>query len=195
MGQAILLAPFLSAATRLCIFRQKIEAPWFAYWLKNKGRLPLQEALLFQSGSDTWVQFDSWPPRAAQTRNLYFREGGKLSFDPPPASDSPAFDTYVSDPAHPVPYRHRPIDMTYPEDHPGSWYTWLVEDQRFVEDRPDVLTWQTDELAHDVGLAGQVTTKLFASTTGSDSDWVVKLIDVYPERGVPWRLSGYELMI
>jgi uncharacterized protein len=177
-------------------FRQKIEAPWFAYWLKNKGRLPLQEALLFQSGSDTWVHFDSWPPRAAQTRNLYFREGGKLSFDPPPAGDSPAFDTYVSDPAHPVPYRHRPIDMTYPEDHPGSWYTWLVEDQRFVDDRPDVLTWQTDELADEVSLTGQVTAKLFASTTGSDSDWIVKLIDVYPEKGAPhWRLSGYQLMI
>ncbi|MGC1490311.1 MAG: CocE/NonD family hydrolase [Candidatus Acidiferrum sp.] len=177
-------------------FRQNIEAPWFAYWLKDKGELPLKEALLFQTGSDNWVQFNSWPPRDATTRNLYFHEDGKLSFDAPQTDSVDASDSYVSDPAHPVPYRHRPIDMTYPEDHPGSWYTWLVQDQRFVENRPDVLTWETDELSDDVTLAGQVTAKLFASTTGSDSDWIVKLIDVYPQK-VPddWKLSGYELMI
>ena len=177
-------------------FRQKIEAPWFAYWLKDKGKLPLKEALLFQTGSDTWTSFDSWPPRQATTRNLYFHEDGKLTFQAPDSSAADAFDSYESDTAHPVPYRHRPVDMTYPEDHPGSWYTWLVQDQRFVDERPDVLTWQTDELADDVTLAGQVTAKLFASTTGSDSDWVVKLIDVYPQKfSQDWKLSGYELMI
>ena len=177
-------------------FRQKIEAPWFAYWLKDEGTLPFKEAMLFQTGSDTWTAFDSWPPREAQTRNLYFREDGKLSSDAPQTDASEAFDSYLSDPAHPVPYRHRPVDMTYPEDHPGSWYTWLVQDQRFVDNRPDVLTWQTDELKEDLTLAGQVTAKLFASTTGSDSDWVVKLIDVYPEKyPQDWKLSGFELMI
>lgn len=177
-------------------FRRNIEAKWFAYWLKNKGSLPLQEALLFQTGSDTWVQFDSWPPRSAQMRNLYFRENGKLSFDAPKSESAQAFDAYTSDPAHPVPYRNRPIDMTYPNDHPGSWATWLVQDQRFVDNRPDVLSWQTGELTEDVTLAGQVTAKLFASTTGSDSDWIVKLIDVYPEKyPQDWKLSGYELMI
>jgi hypothetical protein len=177
-------------------FRQKIEAPWFAYWLKDKGKLPLKEALLFQTGSDTWTSFDAWPPRQAATRNLYFHEDGKLSFEAPDSSAENLFDSYESDPAHPVPYRHRPVDMTYPEDHPGSWYTWLVQDQRFVDERPDVLTWQTDELADDVTLAGRVTAKLFASTTGSDSDWVVKLIDVYPQKySQDWKLSGYELMI
>jgi uncharacterized protein len=177
-------------------FRQKIEAPWFAFWLKDKGKLPLKEALLFQTGSDTWIAFDSWPPREAQTRNLYFREDGKLSFDAPQTTAAEAYDSYASDPAHPVPYRHRPVDMTYPQDHPGSWYTWLVQDQRFVDQRPDVLTWQTDTLAEDVILAGNVTAKLFASTTGSDSDWVVKLIDVYPEKASQdWKLSGFELMI
>ena len=176
-------------------FRQKVEAPWFAFWLKDKGKLPLKEALLFQTGSDTWTAFDSWPPREAGTRNLYFHEDGKLSFDAPQAA-AEAFDTYLSDPAHPVPYRHRPVDMTYPPDHPGSWYTWLVQDQRFVDQRPDVLTWATDELSDDVILAGQITAKIFASTTGSDSDWIVKLIDVYPEKNSQnWRLSGYELMI
>ncbi|MFI5057148.1 MAG: CocE/NonD family hydrolase [Candidatus Acidiferrales bacterium] len=177
-------------------FRQKIEAPWFAYWLKDKGTLPFKEAMLFQTGSDAWTAFDSWPPAEAQTRSLYFREDGKLSFEAPQSSAAETFDSYVSDPAHPVPYRHRPVDMTYPKDHPGSWYTWLVEDQRFVDNRPDVLTWQTEELKEDVTLAGQVTAKLFASTTGSDADWVVKLIDVYPERyPQDWKLSGFELMI
>jgi putative CocE/NonD family hydrolase len=177
-------------------FRQNIEAPWFAFWLKDKGKLPLKEALLFQTGSDIWTAFDSWPPREAQTRNLYFREDGKLSFDAPQTATAETFDSYLSDPAHPVPNRHRPVDMTYPEDHPGSWYTWLVQDQRFVDQRPDVLTWQTDALSEDVTLAGKVTAKLFASTTGSDSDWIVKLIDVYPEKvASDWKLSGYELMI
>ena len=177
-------------------FREKIEAPWFAYWLKDKGKLPLKEALVFQTGSDTWTSFDSWPPREAKPRNLYFLADGKLSFDPPQSAAPETFDAYVSDPAHPVPYRHRPVDMTYPGDHPGNWYTWLVQDQRFVDERPDVLTWQTDALTDDVTLGGQVTAKLFASTSGSDSDWIVKLIDVYPEKvASDWKLSGYELMI
>ena len=177
-------------------FRQKIEGPWFAFWLKDKGKLPLKEALLFQTGSDIWTSFDAWPPREAKPRNLYFREDGKLSFDAPESSPADGYDSYESDPAHPVPYRNRPVDMTYPQDHAGSWYTWLVQDQRFVDGRPDVLTWQSDELAEDVTLAGRVTAKLFASTTGSDSDWIVKLIDVYPQHfPQDLNLSGYELMI
>ena len=177
-------------------FRQKVEAPWFAYWLRDKGSLPLKEALLFQTGSDSWTSFDAWPPKEGQKKNLYFGEGGRLSFDAPKSGNADAADSYVSDPAHPVPYRHRPIDMTYPNDHPGSWYTWLVQDQRFVDNRPDVLTWQTEELAEDVAIAGEVTAKLFASTTGTDSDWVVKLIDVYPQKvESDWKLSGYELMV
>jgi uncharacterized protein len=177
-------------------FRQRIEAPWFAFWLKDKGSLPLNEALLFQTGSDTWTAFDSWPPREAQPHSLYFREDGKLSFDPPQATAAETFDSYISDPAHPVPNRNRPVDMTYPEDHPGSWFTWLVQDQRFVDQRPDVLTWQTEALTENVTVAGSVTARLFASTTGSDADWIVKLIDVYPEEvSTDWKLSGYQLMI
>ncbi len=193
-GKSLGAIPFGSDTS--VYFRQKIEAPWFAYWLKDKGALPLKEALLFQTGSDTWTSFDAWPPREARARNLYFREDGKLSFDAPEASAADAVDSYESDPAHPVPYRNRPVDMTYPQDHPGSWYTWLVQDQRFVDQRPDVLTWQTEDLTEDVTLAGQVTAKLFASTTGSDSDWIVKLIDVYPQRfPQDLKLAGYELMI
>lgn len=194
VGDSLGMIPLGSDAS--LYFRQKIEAPWFAYWLKDKGSLPLKEAMLFQTGSNVWTRFDSWPPRNTSTKNLYFHEDGKLSFDSPQTNGNEDFDSYVSDPAHPVPYRHRPIDMTYPTDHPGGWPTWLVEDQRFVDQRPDVLTWQTGELKEDITVAGRVTAKIFASTSGTDSDWIVKLIDVYPEN-VPenWKLSGYELMI
>ena len=177
-------------------FREQVEAPWFAYYLHDKGTLPMKEALLFQTGSDVWTRFDSWPPKDAQTKSLYFGADEKLSFDAPKSDSTDAFDSYVSDPANPVPYRNRPVDETYPSDHPGRWYTWLVQDQRFVEKRPDVLTWKTEELTQDVTLTGQVTAKLFASTTGSDADWVVKLIDVYPDKAdSDVSLAGFELMI
>jgi putative CocE/NonD family hydrolase len=193
-GSSLGQIPFYSNTSQY--FREKVEAPWFAYYLHGKGELPLKEALLFQTGSNAWTTFDAWPPKDAQTRGLYFSAGGKLSFDPPKSEAADAFDSYVSDPANPVPYRNRPLDETYPSDHPGHWYTWLVQDQRFVEKRPDVLTWKTEELTQDVTLTGQVTAKLFASTSGSDADWVVKLIDVYPDKSdTEPTLEGYELMI
>jgi uncharacterized protein len=177
-------------------FREKVQAPWFAYWLHDKGSLPFKEALLFQTGSDTWTTFDIWPPANAQKRNLYFGPAGKLVLEAPKDESGEGFDTYVSDPTNPVPYRPRPVDMTYPTDHPGRWFTWLVQDQRFVENRADVLTWKSEPLQGDLTVAGDVTAKLFASTTGTDSDWVVKLIDVYPDTiAIDWNLSGYELMI
>jgi putative CocE/NonD family hydrolase len=186
--------PFNSDTGRY--FREQVEGPWFAYYLHDKGTLPLKEALLFQTGSDTWTRFDSWPPADAQKKSLYFGADGKMSFDAPKADAAEAFDSYVSDPSNPVPYRNRPVDETYPTDHQGRWYTWLVQDQRFVEKRPDVLTWKTDALPEDVTLTGQVTAKLFAATTGSDADWVVKLIDVYPEKfDADPDLAGFELMI
>jgi putative CocE/NonD family hydrolase len=107
----------------------------------------------------------------------------------------PDFDEYISDPAHPVPYRHRPIQPTYfPAG--SKWSTWLVEDQRFVDDRTDVLSWETEPLASDLTIAGDVVAHLFASTTGSDADWIVKLIDVYPEDNPEnWDLAGFQLMV
>lgn len=118
---------------------------------------------------------------------------GRLSFDAPREA-GPAFDSYVSDPAHPVPYRHRPVEETYSKG--SHWYTWLVEDQRFVDQRPDTLSWETEPLKEDVTLAGDIVVYLFASTTGTDSDWIVKLIDVYPEDYPKDRkMGGYELMI
>ncbi len=174
-------------------FREQAQVPWFAYWLKDRGRLPLPEALLFDGGSNRWRAFDAWPPRNASVRQLYFRADGRLSFDPSGAATG--FDQYLSDPAHPVPYRRRPIEQTY--DSRGShWYTWLTEDQREVQNRPDVLSWETGPLDSDLTIAGDISAKLFASTTGRDADWVVKLIDVYPDSGefAP-RMGGYQFMV
>ena len=175
-------------------FRTNILAAWFSYWLHGKGELPLNEALVFETGSNRWRKFDTWPPKQGVTqRNLYFRAGRRLSFEGPRAETGSPFDEYVSDPANPVPYRHRPIGPTYPG---GGWPTWLVEDQRFVDHRPDVLTWETDPLTEDVVVAGDIVADLYASTSGSDADWVVKLIDVYPEKYArDPDMAGYELMI
>ncbi len=174
-------------------FREKVQAPWFAYWLKDKGALPFQEALSFDTGARAWKAFDQWPPREARKRKLYLHRGGLLSFDPPAATGKEAFDSYVSDPAHPVPYRHRPIEPTYPFE---GWPKWLVEDQRFVHHRPDVLSWESEPLQEDVDLAGNIMANLFASTSGSDCDWIVKLIDVYPEKHAQDPgMAGYQLMI
>lgn len=173
-------------------YRKEIQAPWFAYHLKGKGEGKFAEATTFQTGSNTWKTYDSWPPSNATQKNLYFRADGKLSFTAPAGVDE--FDSYLSDPFHPVPYRPRPIEMTYG---PGSrWYTWLLEDQRFVQNRPDVMTWQTDSLTEDLTVTGSLVAKLFASTTGSDADWVVKLIDVYPQKyPAEPKMAGYQLMI
>jgi putative CocE/NonD family hydrolase len=129
-----------------------------------------------------------------QEKKLYFRAGGRLSFDPPTASPD-SVDSYLSDPANPVPYRHRPIEPTY---YPGGsgWSTWLLEDQRLASSRPDVLVWETEPLTEDVVVRGRISARLFASTTGQDADWVVKLIDVYPEEYPPDpKLGGWQLMV
>ena len=175
-------------------FRKEIQARWFAYYLKGTGDGNFAEAITFQTGTNTWKSYDSWPPRDAVKKNLYFREDGKLSFEKPSVSKADTYDSYFSDPAHPVPYRSRPIEETYG---PGSrWYTWLTEDQRFVKDRPDVLSWETDSLTEDITVTGSIAANLFAATTGSDADWVVKLIDVYPET-YPKEpaMAGYEFMV
>ena len=183
-------------------YRSQIVAPWFGHWLRDEP-MNLPEATTFQTGSNIWKTYDHWPPTQGITqKKLYLRADGKLSFDAPPDGQD-AFDTYISDPANPVPYRYRPITPTYPDP---AWTTWLMQDQRFVEHRTDVLTWATDTLTNDVTITGQVVADLYASTSGSDSDWVVKLIDVYPEdyqkitdedaeKGAGPVLNGYELMI
>jgi putative CocE/NonD family hydrolase len=176
-------------------YRAKIQAPWFAYWLKDKGQLPFREALLFIAGANSWRAFDRWPPTTGvRPWRLYLEHNGDLSVTAPSASVG--FDSFVSDPAHPVPYRNRPIQLTY-DERGSDWYTWLVEDQRFVHNRPDVLSWQTEPLNADLTIAGPITARIYASTTGRDADWVVKLIDVYPDsvRDLSPRMGGYQLMV
>lgn len=173
-------------------FQQSIQAPWFAYHLKGKGDGKFAEVTTFQTGSNTWKQYASWPPKESARRSLYLQAGGRLSFEKPTTVN--AADRYVSDPAHPVPYRPRPIEQTYG---PGSrWYTWLTEDQRFVHNRPDVLAWETEPLTQNITVTGTLLAQLFAATTGSDADWVVKLIDVYPETYPKEpKMAGYQVMV
>ena len=177
-------------------YRENIQAPWFAYFLKDKGKNNFAEATTFRTGSNTWETYDQWPPRNRTTdKNLYFRAKGQLSFDPPPSGMKDDFDRYLSDPANPVPYRPRPVEPTYYFRGSG-WRTWLLEDQRFVDHRPDVLSWETEPLQEDVIVTGDIITKLYVSTTGTDADWVVKLIDVYPEEyDKDPKMGGYELIV
>jgi uncharacterized protein len=158
-------------------FRENIEAPFFRYYLHGKGEKPQWQANIFQTGSFTWHTYAQWPPKEAQQTNLYLHADGTLSFTAPSGSDN-EFREYVSEPANPVPYRQRPISPTYPG---GDWRRWEVDDQRFVDHRPDVLTYTSAPLDRDITVTGQVVATLFASTSGTDSDFVVKLIDVYPE--------------
>ncbi len=172
-------------------FRAKVQAPFFARHLKDrKAQLP--EALMFQTGTNRWVEHAQWPPKSAVSRTLYFHPNGKLAFEAPKEVE-PSFDEYVSDPARPVPYRPRPVTPTYPGK---EWQVWMVEDQRFTQHRPDVLTYETEPLTQDVTVAGALTARLFAATSGADCDWIVRLIDVYPEKVEKEpSLGGFQLLI
>ncbi len=159
-------------------FQTEIQAPFFRYWLHGKGTKPGWEARMFQSGSNSWKSYAAWPPSQAKPTNLYLHTDGTLSFTAPgvvPADSG--YREYVSDPAKPVPFRARPISPTYPC---GDWCWWEARDQRFVDGRPDVLTYVSAPLTEDLTVSGDVAATLFASTSGTDSDFVVKLIDVYP---------------
>ena len=152
-------------------FREHIEFPFFQHYLKDKGSEKLAGAYVFETGRNEWHELDAWPPQNAVPKTLYFHAGGKLSFEPPKGRGE-QFDEYVSDPAKPVPHI--------------SWistamtYEYMTGDQRFAASRPDVLVYQTEPLEEEVTVAGPLAASLYVSTTGTDSDWVVKLIDVYP---------------
>ncbi len=176
-------------------YRRSIQAPWFAYWLKGVGTLSIPEATTFEGGSNTWRKWNSWPVRNGATpKRLYLQANHTLSFDAPREQSATAADAFTSDPANPVPYRPRPIRPTYGTG--STWSRWLADDQRFLNGRPDVVSWQTEPLADDVTIAGDIAAHLFASTTGSDADWVVKLIDVYPDAYQPEpKLAGMQFMV
>jgi len=150
-------------------FRSEIQFPFFEFYLKGKGK-PLPEAYVFETGTNVWRKYDAWPPKTSQTKTLYFHAGGKLSFGQP--SEGEGSDEYVSDPAHPVPFVNYTTD-TVPQ-------RYMVDDQRFASTRPDVLVYETEPLREDVTIVGPVSPRLFVSTSGTDSDFIVKLIDVYP---------------
>ena len=170
-------------------YRRNVMVPFLSHYLKGTKGHDLPEALTFRTGVNEWVRHNSWPPKQnVSAKRLHLREGRRVSFDPPPAAEG--FDSYISDPANPVPYRPRPIELRV------GWSTWLVEDQRFVDNRPDVFSWVSEPLDENVVVSGRIVAHLFASTTGTDSDWVVKLIDVYPEQYEPDpKMGGYQLMI
>jgi len=157
-------------------FRTQIQFPFFEQQLKGvKPAKPIAEVTAFETGSNVWRQYNAWPPAQAKARTLYFGADGKLGWQQPAASGAAGgaqFDEYVADPRKPVPYvGYATTDV--PQE-------YMVSDQRFAASRPDVLVYQSDVLEEDVTIAGPVTPKLFVSTTGTDADWVVKLIDVYP---------------
>ncbi len=174
-------------------YRKTIEAPFFEKYLKGRPGFDLQDTASFRSGANVWERYASWPPKVGfSPARLYLKQGRTLSFDAPMGQYDEVAAAYVADPANPVPYRARPIQPTYGDG--SKWRTWLAEDQRFVSGRKDVASFQTPALEKDVTITGNVVADLFAATTGSDADWVVKLIDVYPEdAAVP--MAGYQLMI
>lgn len=186
-------------------FRNDIQAPFFRYFLHGDGGRFAWRAKTFQSGSNTWQTYSSWPPAGAVATNLYFHSDGRLSWEAP-GNEKP-FREYVSDPANPVPYRQRPISPTYPG---GDWRLWETDDQRFADRRPDVLTYVSAPLDKDLTVTGEVEAKLFASSSGTDCDFIVKVIDVFPEDAetLAWNpeagpapgqfaksLNGYQLPI
>jgi len=152
-------------------YAKNIETPFFEYYLKGKGDGKFPKAHVFETGTNQWRQFESWPPAAAKSKTLYLNAKGKLSWDPPAEVDGK--DEFPSDPAKPVPAMSDiAIGMT--REH-------MVDDQRFAASRPDVLVYETGQLEEDVTVSGPILNSLFVSTTGTDADWIVKLIDVFPE--------------
>jgi putative CocE/NonD family hydrolase len=153
-------------------YRQNVELPFFLHHLKDQGPDTLAEAVVFETGANQWRTFDSWPPSRTEERALYLRSNGALSFLPPTAGAADGFDSFVSDPAKPVPWSG--------ETRTTQGHLWMIEDQRFAAARPDVLVYQTEPLKEDVVIAGPILASLVVSTDGTDADWIVKLIDVYP---------------
>ena len=182
-------------STTSLYYQENVDLPFFNYYLKDKGTVDLPEVLAFATGSNEWHRFSSWPPENTEPVALYLRQGGGVSMTTPGADEG--FDEYVSDPAHPVPYTQKVTIQRTRE--------YIVEDQRFAATRPDVLVFESDVLAEDVTLAGPLRANLFVSTTGTDADFVVKLIDVYPDstseqekpedKYMDVPMAGYQMLV
>ena len=173
-----------------------LQKKWFDYWLKDihndqNGVVKFDEAYCFQTGSNQWKTYKSWPPKESTLKKLYAGMNNSCSFTKP--TSNTGFVSYISDPAKPVPYRTQPIEATYGQG--SRWRPWHVEDQRFVYTRPDVVSFMMDSLETDLMVTGKIKAHLFASTTGTDADWIVKLIDVYPNFDESLSMSGYQLPV
>jgi uncharacterized protein len=175
-------------------YQEKIEKVFFDYYLKGKGSVHLPEASTFLTGANVWKSYDQWPPKGIEQKALYFQANGGLSFDPPKGKGE-AFNEYISDPNKPVPY------LPFISNGRGV-VRYMVEDQRFAATRPDVLTYETETLAENVTIAGPITAELYVSTTGTDADFVVKLIDVLPNNAPNpepnpqnVQMGGYQMLV
>jgi len=181
----------ISFGSNTALWFRALEKQWFDYWLKGIGDGKFANAHCFQTGSNTWKTYNTWPPADATLKRLYAHADRTAGFTKPAAA---GVVSYISDPASPVPYRTLPIEATYGEG--SRWYTWHVEDQRFVTTRPDVVSFVMDSLAENLTVTGKVMAHLFASTTGTDADFVVKLIDEYPATDTgSLKMSGYQLPV
>jgi uncharacterized protein len=169
-----------------------LQKQWFDFWLKGIGDSKFAEANCFQTGTNKWKSYDTWPPKNAELKKLFINADHTTGFTKPAGSSGAV--SYISDPAKPVPYRTLPIEATY--GFGSRWGSWHVEDQRFVSSRPDVISFTGDSLKENFTVTGKVTAHIFAGTTGTDADFVVKLIDVYPAVDNKNKLmSGYELPV
>ena len=173
-------------------YKENIELPFFKYFLKNEGELDLPEAYTFVTGSNEWRKHDVWPPQNTETKRLYFLENGLVDFEEPTVSI--AYDEYISDPNKPVPFTAQIVT--------GMPREYMVEDQRFVSSRTDVLVYESQILDEDITIVGPITAELYVSTSGTDSDWIVKLIDVYPDDApdnIPnpceVRMGGFQMLL
>jgi hypothetical protein len=173
-------------------YRDEVELPFFEHHLKDGPDPKLAEATVFETGANRWRSFDAWPPKGVSERALYLRAGGGLAFEPP--SETGAADAFVSDPAKPVPFTE---DVAI-----GMTREYMTDDQRFAARRPDVLVYQTEPLTEPITLAGPIQADLWVSTSGTDADWVVKLVDVFPPDAPDWdgmepdqHLGGYHMLV
>lgn len=170
-------------------FRSRIEARFFAHYLKGEPGFDLEDTASFQTGTNTWKYYAHFPPVETKPTALYLGSDGSLGWTKPVSEGK---TSYVSDPANPIPYRHRPIQPTYSDG--SHWYNWLTEDQRFVTGRKDLALWKLPVLTKDLVVTGDVVADIFASTTGTDGDLVVKVIDQYPADDPDPKMRGYQLM-
>ncbi len=185
------LGPIKFGSNLTRYFTDSLEVPFFDYYLRDKGDPRLPKAVVFMTGENRWMKYDQWPPAGTVTEKIFLSGLGKLQFDPPTSAGS---EEYISDPAKPVPYTN---EITH-------WYdpSFMVEDQRFASRRPDVLVYQSDVLTEPVTIAGPIRADLFASTSGTDCDWIVKVIDVFPDTlsdpdpdPTRTRYGGYQMLV